>query len=492
MRQTSIVMTYFNRPEQLAKTLKSFLQYDPQTFNVVIVDDGSDIPLSLPSLPFKTTVINIGKHEKFWTQGDPAYNAGIYYALSLNPEIIIIQNAECYHYGDILGFADKNLTDEIYISFGCYSQGKGEEIGQVFNEKGATADGESAWYNHPIHRPKGYHFCAAITARNMVKINGFDERLSFGAGYDDDYLLLQVSRLGLKIGITTDPIVIHQWHEHTRYPADEGELLTMNHRLFRQMASEKSYRAKHLITLDFMMKTRFYIWVTSDCTLKCPYCIQKFVMDTHKGYQMQMDEVRYIVESCKKRGLHFDMIEITGGEASLWEHLEEGVKEFEKICDMVTLATNGNNPERIKALGLKTWIVSESQALPEEMEHYRDIRHRLTINAHTHKKMPDKPIEGTLPAACCTRVSPWGEPQATFEYIKGKIYQCPDCAAHLEYVPETPDLVCSFEDDFVSKFINKTYDKEICKYCLGNGQVWARIPETTTLENYRKAARRDQ
>jgi hypothetical protein len=155
---------------------------------------------------------------------------------------------------------------------------------------------------------------------------------------------------------------------------------------------------------------------------------------------------------------------------------------------MVTLATNGNDPERIKALGLKTWIVSESQATPEQMEHYKDLRHRLTINGHTHKKMPTAPHNDVLPAACCTNVSPWGEPQATFEYVKGKVYNCPDCYAHLEYVPVNDDICCDFEDDFVTKFMNKSYDKEICRWCLGNGRVWAQTPDNVNLQNYKNAA----
>ena len=487
MPKISIVCTYHNRQSQMTKTLESFLKYNPKDFEVIIVDDGSKEDIILPKLPFRTTVIKM--HNKTWTQGDPAWNVGFAQALKSNPDIVILQNAECYHWGNILEVA-KTVTDKTYITFGCYSQGEGEELGSVFNDRCMMFDGDSAWYNHPIHRPKAYHFCSAITANNLRKLNGFDERFSFGTGFDDDYFLHQVACLGLQIYITAEPFVIHQWHEHTKFNTNENELIMTNYRIIQHLTKERIFRAKHLLTEDLSMKTRFYIWVTSVCNLNCPYCIQRFTMDQNKGYQMQMDEVNYIVDSCKKRGLHFDMIEITGGEASLWPHIREGVDKFKEICDEVTLATNGNNPELIKSLGLKTWIVSESQATPEQMDHYRDLRHKLTINAHTHKKMPDKPFDNALPATCCTRVSPWGEPQATFEYIKGKVYQCPDCFAHLEYVQETPEIVCDFEDDFVSKFMNKTYDKEICKYCLGNGNVWAQIPETMTLQEYREKARR--
>lgn len=240
-------MSYYDRFPQLLKTLESFGKYDPNEFNVVIVDDGSPRDIVLPIYPFEVTVLKM--YDKKWMMGDPAYNTGFRYALLKEPDIIIIQNAECYHHGDILSYA-KKVTDTTYISFGCYSQGKGEEIGAVINNRVATFDGESAWYNHPVYRPKGYHFCAAITASNLKKINGFDERFSQGVGYDDDYLLHQIRCLGLKTEITAEPFVIHQWHEHHIFPEDEGSLFWKNEALFRELVKENNYRAQHIYTPD--------------------------------------------------------------------------------------------------------------------------------------------------------------------------------------------------------------------------------------------------
>lgn len=190
---------------------------------------------------------------------------------------------------------------------------------------------------------------------------------------------------------------------------------------------------------------------------------------------MSREEVISIIESCKRRGIHFDTIELTGGEASLWEHLEWGSEKFKEICDTVTLVTNGNNPERIKALGLKTWIVSESQATKEQMDHYRGVPNVL-FNSHKHKKLPVIPLDNVLPASCCVAVSPvTGQPQNAMEYIKGKVYYCCDAFAHSEHAGMSEDIVCDFEDDFISKFSGKKYDKEICRYCLCNGKIWSRL-----------------
>lgn len=241
----AIVMTYFSREIQLLKTLDSFRQYNPKDFFVVIVDDGSPEDIILPELPFEVTVLKT--YNKTWSQGDPAWNYGFIYALKTNPEIIILQNAECYHSGNILDYA-KRVTDESYISFGCYSLSQGDAF-KVINNRHINFDGENAWYNHPVYWPCGYHFCSAITAKNLVKLNGFDERFSFGVGYDDDDFLNRIKKLGLKIEITSDPFVFHQWYYGNRLQ-NYDELLLKNQRLYQDLSVENNYKAQHILTSD--------------------------------------------------------------------------------------------------------------------------------------------------------------------------------------------------------------------------------------------------
>lgn len=242
----AIVCTYFNRQSQLLKTLDSFRQYNPHDFFVVIVDDGSPEDIALPDYPFKVNIIKM--RDKHWTNPEPAYNAGINYALYRGADIIILQNAECMHIMDILTAA-KTVTDKTYITFGCYSQGKDEEPGSVINNKGATTDGESAWYNHPIYRPVGYDFCSAITADNIRKLNGYDERFSNGIGYGDNYLLARIQMMGLRILMTDTPYVIHQYHDKVAIPNGYA-LAEKNRFLYNQLIQEKNFRAEHLITGD--------------------------------------------------------------------------------------------------------------------------------------------------------------------------------------------------------------------------------------------------
>jgi glycosyltransferase involved in cell wall biosynthesis len=257
MKKVVIVMTYFERPHQLHKTLKSIAQTKYQNFEVVIVDDGSvkaPPPLYLSS--FEITVLTTAR--KCWTNPEPAYNTGLYYAMLRRPDVIILQNAECYHVGDVISAAAK-VTDENYITFGCFSIDKANTFRQheitallQANELGASHDGQNAWYNHPQYRPVAYDFCSAITAKNMLALNGYDERLADGCGRGDDYLLQRIKMLGIKVEITAPPapFVVHQWHYDADVPADKAQRVERNRQLYAQMLLEGQPRAQHKYTKD--------------------------------------------------------------------------------------------------------------------------------------------------------------------------------------------------------------------------------------------------
>lgn len=245
MPRVAVVMTYFNRQRQLIRTLRSFNKYDPDDFEVIIVDDGSTDreKLILPRFEFDIRIIRITN--KSWIQGDPAWNIGFAQALKHDPEIIMLQNAECVHSGDVLGYAIDTLTERKYISFGCYSLRAGDPF-RVLNMRHVDYDGDNAWYNHPDIWPCGYHFCSAITTENLIKLNGFDERFRNGIGYDDDDFLRRVVNLGLNVEITYDPIVFHQWHKPSVY----NETASMNRDLYLELCKNKEIKAVHEVTND--------------------------------------------------------------------------------------------------------------------------------------------------------------------------------------------------------------------------------------------------
>lgn len=217
------------------------------------------------------------------------------------------------------------------------------------------------------------------------------------------------------------------------------------------------------------------IWVTSRCNLHCKLCSQGHTMRSYPEFDMQKKEVDYIVENIKRRHIKIWTIELTGGEASLWDHLEYGVTRFREICDDLTLVTNGNNPERVIALGMRRWIVSSSQANPVQMATYKRINGQIVYNSHRHKRLPESPVPGTLPAVCCVQTDPYRVRQNNILYLDNKIWYCCNAFALTERVPLSDSIYCGFEEDFISKFKDKRFDETICAMCLCNHRVWNKI-----------------
>jgi len=239
-----IVATYFKRLPQLLATVRSLNNYYRDDYEMVVVEDGGTL-LERMDLNNNFPLEVISLKEKEWVNSGIPYNYGFEAALRRKADIIIIQNAECYHAGDIIGYAEHNLTDKNYISFPCYSLSKDDTLPPIeMYPRGASHDGDSAWYNHPRYRPVGYHFCAAITADNLRRINGFDERFKDGKDFEDNFLLHQVRQLGLTIEIPPEPYVFHQWHYSTPRPGKT------NHDLYNELVKTEGYKATHLITPD--------------------------------------------------------------------------------------------------------------------------------------------------------------------------------------------------------------------------------------------------
>jgi glycosyltransferase involved in cell wall biosynthesis len=254
-KKIGVVMTYYNRQYQLNKTLESINRQNYNNLFVVIVDDNSSEEIVLPKCNFEVKIIRI-TDEKRWTNPEPAYNRGFIYLLeNTDSEIIINQNAETYHVGNVLEYASNNVSLINYITFGCYNLDKQNTFNSEFNvlnfintlgnDRIVPSGKQNGWYNHPIHRPVAYEFCSAIHKDNLIKLNGYDERFSLGSGYGDDFLLHRIRLLGLNVVITTNPIVVHQWHESVL----NGDF-SKNQRLLQELRQEGKIKAVHLFNKD--------------------------------------------------------------------------------------------------------------------------------------------------------------------------------------------------------------------------------------------------
>lgn len=247
----SIVATYYNRRQQLINTLKT-IKRSKQIDNVemIVVNDCSadahlidDLPETYPFL----RVINMPKPNTWYMNPCIPFNVGLRAAIG---DFVIIQNAECLHMGDIVDDVTTRVNNSNYITYAVYSIPKEttEFIGELdyddprifsmiksqiipFSTSSYISEGVPTWYNHSVHRPKAYHFIAAMTKESLDRLGGFDERYYNGIGHDDDEFLYRIKLMGLKVGICDEPFGIHQWHySENNFFARAGNTVIASHR----------------------------------------------------------------------------------------------------------------------------------------------------------------------------------------------------------------------------------------------------------------------
>lgn len=224
--KVSIVTGHFNQRKLYINVVKSFLKskYKDQ-IEVIVTDDGSDpdqrlddIPSMFPELPI--TLITVNKEDKKWGNSSIAFNKGIQKAQG---EITILNSAECYHVTDYIAYVIENLKRDQY--YACKTFALTEEmsnnlentIAKAAELENITKIGDvGGWYSHPVYHKACSHWSSAIyTDIIKDKLNGFDERLSYGWGFDDWELVTRIRRLGLQIIIPNDQLVFHQYHVPT-------------------------------------------------------------------------------------------------------------------------------------------------------------------------------------------------------------------------------------------------------------------------------------
>lgn len=233
----SIVTTYFNRKKQFENTLTSILKSSEKDIEIIVTDDASDETERLENLldiyPF-LKIIRVESSDKYWVNPCIPFNKAIREATG---DIIILQNPECFHKTDVLKFIVENISDTNYLVMPVFALS--EEQTQYLNngysefDVNTSAFGrENGWYHHPFHRPCYYHFCSAISKKNMDILKGFDERYAYGFGYDDDEFLRRIRQLGLSVVTDMSQLVYHQSHLSCWSGLTSPELVRKNQELF--------------------------------------------------------------------------------------------------------------------------------------------------------------------------------------------------------------------------------------------------------------------
>lgn len=224
----SIVTAYYNRKRLFLRTLES-IQRQITDFKLevelIVVDDGSTTDQRLEDVVERFPFMNIVRLEpenKWYRNSCVPFNCGFEYATG---ELVVIQNPECFHYGNILEFVNINGQKGKYLSFACFSLDKNTtdteslfydplNLKQLIktHDRVVQHDGDLGWYNHSIHRPAAYHFCSAIHRDDLFALGGFDERYARGIGFDDDEFVHRIKSKPLEIQFADQEIVLHQNH----------------------------------------------------------------------------------------------------------------------------------------------------------------------------------------------------------------------------------------------------------------------------------------
>jgi glycosyltransferase involved in cell wall biosynthesis len=265
--RVSIVIAYYNRRTLLMKTLESVATTRfGGDFEVIVIDDASADSQRIDDLPIK--VVRIDPKDKWWVNPCMPNNIGFEIATG---EVIIIQNPECLHVGDVISYAAENVVANKYIAFGCYALdsvktqqisringGSTEEAVRIISPTNNVLLDQSPsmnrWYQHSVYSPRGLNFCTAITREDLKDLGGFDEAYAPGISYDDTEFIRRIHRKGMVVDMVDNPLVIHQWHPYTNY--SNKRLVDLNTNLYNNTANNTEFRVVNKHSKELARKFR--------------------------------------------------------------------------------------------------------------------------------------------------------------------------------------------------------------------------------------------
>jgi glycosyltransferase involved in cell wall biosynthesis len=268
MPKVSVVSTYYNRKNELLRTLKSMEKSTFKDFEYIVIDDASStehrIEDFLDSYPF-LKIKRVESEEKYYYNPCIPYNMAIAMATG---DIIILQSPECMHIGDPIKHVVENIEEGKYFVYSCYSLGQATSlklsfmdmslpmsaienelnniIGPFANESCDRIGRYDSWFTHPTHRPIPYNFLSAMTMKDMRELGGFDERFADGHAFDDTDFLARVIKKGMKVSIVDKPYCLHQYHPSVlNYIPGFFKKEQQNRLLYEQLYSQPHYYVKN-------------------------------------------------------------------------------------------------------------------------------------------------------------------------------------------------------------------------------------------------------
>ncbi len=227
----SIIMPYWNRPEQLKASLEKFKEFYSdvaEEFEIIIVDDFSPLPIPyMEDFPISIQIVHIHKEKRIAMNPCVPINQGVWAA---NGNIILLTNPEVIHRSPILfDMADRLelLGPKGYIAAACWYTDLEIFICHTTLDK---AKGRA-----PIPKGAGLHFCSMMYKDFFDEVKGFDEDYREGQGYEDNDFLWKLKIAGAQFEIADDLITEHP-NTRTEWPVGG---LTRNKKIFYNKWSEE-------------------------------------------------------------------------------------------------------------------------------------------------------------------------------------------------------------------------------------------------------------
>jgi dTDP-4-dehydrorhamnose reductase len=252
-KKISIVMAYINRIEQLSHTLNTISKSIYKNIEVIIVDDGSVESERIEGLidyyDFEIKLVTIKEIEKNWVNPCIPYNI----ALSKSTgDIIIIQNPEVCHVGDIISYCSEHANDLTYLTFSVISSASQEDNQKIYNYMKTgkiiphwdvkSVFNPHSWYNHPTCRNSQFHFLSCMTRNTLTKIGGFNEKFKDGLSYDDNEFVSRIRKVVKCKTLSPDiGFGIHLWHTggstvlYSKSVEPVQTLTALNRRLYEEL-----------------------------------------------------------------------------------------------------------------------------------------------------------------------------------------------------------------------------------------------------------------
>lgn len=224
----SIVLSAYNRAQQLEKTLDSIqMQRYPGPIEVIVVEDGQDGQTEWIARRHQAKYIRkVRPNLPVFQNPSRVHNIGIKAAQN---EIVILQGAEVRYTSptDVANLVAPVIDDPITAATACV---------QSLNKNGDMEE----WYVHPSEgRRAGWivNFCLALKRERLLRISGFEESF-IGYGFEDDYFMHCLRLSGVRFEYARNVVVQHQWHDRSQYDLGIAEDYSAGHRRLLQLKND--------------------------------------------------------------------------------------------------------------------------------------------------------------------------------------------------------------------------------------------------------------